>query len=197
MRIAREGTLDSRALVWAAVVASVILFTSSLATGQQLSRFEVFGGYSYLRFDGPSIGFADYSNLNGWKLDGAYNLGESFSVVASVSGHYGSKVSAYDYMVGPRYSYRWERSRVFGEGLFGKAQNSVSIVQPTRGGFESVGWAFAGGGGYERDISSRFTFRVVEVDYLRTHTFNTTQSDVRVSTGLVVHLGHTDRKPRL
>ncbi len=197
MRITREGTLASKILVWTAVVASVILFSSSLATGQQISRFEVFGGYSYLRFDGPSIGFANYSNLNGWKMDGAFNLGERFSVVADVSGDYGSKVSAYNFMAGPRYSWRRERSRFFGQFLFGKAQNNVSIIQPTRGGFESVGRAYAGGGGYERDISSRFTIRVVQVDYLRTQTYGTSQGDVRVSTGVVVHLGRTRKKPSL
>ncbi len=197
MRIAWEVTLASKILAWIAVVASVILFSPLLAAGQQVSRFEVSGGYSYLRFDGPSIGFADYSNLNGWKMDGAFNFGERFSVVAEVSGEYGSKVSAYNFMAGPRYSWRWERSRVFGQFLFGKAQNNVDIVQPTRTGFESVGRAFAGGGGYERDLTSRFTFRVIQADYLRTQTFNTSQSDVRVSTGLVVHLGRIRKKPRL
>jgi hypothetical protein len=197
MRIAPEVSLASRVLVWTAAIAAIILLHSSSATAQQVSRYEVSGEYAYQRFDGPTIGFGNYPNLNGWKMDGAFNLGQNFSVVADIGGDYGSKLSSYAYMIGPRYSFRKEKSRFFGQFLFGKAQNTVSIPQPTRSGFESVGRVFSGGGGYERDISSRFTFRVIQVDYLRSNTFGTAQNNFRVSTGLVIHLGRTTKRPRL
>ncbi len=197
MRIARNGTLASKIVVWAGVIASVLLFASSLATAQEITRYDIFGGYSYMRFDSPTIGFANQSNTNGWNVNGAVNIGDSFSAVADVSGNYGDKLTLYHFMIGPRYSWRFEKSRIFAEALFGKAQDSVNIPQPTRSGFESVGRSFAGGVGYDWDINHRFSYRVVEVDYLNTHTFGVTQNNVRVSTGIVIHLGHTGRRPRL
>ncbi len=197
MRIVRNGTLATRTAIWAAVITALCLSFSSRASAQEITRYDVFGGYSYLRFDSPTIGFANQSNTNGWNIDGAINIGDSFSGVANVSGNYGSKLTLYNFMIGPRYSLRFEKSRIFVQGLFGKAQNSVHIPQPTRNNFESVGRAFSFGAGYEWDVNHRFSFRVIQAEYLNTNTFGVSQNDLRVSTGLVVHLGHTGRRPRL
>jgi len=184
-------------LAWGVFATSIVLLGSSFAAGQQVSRWDVFGGYSYLRFDSTPLGFASNSNLGGWNAAVAWNITDALSVAADGSGHYGNQITAYNYMIGPQYSYRWERSRVFGRFLFGKAQNNVNIVQPTRGGFESVGRAYGGGAGYDRDLNSRFTLRAVQVDYLRTGTFGLTQGDLRVSAGVVVHFGRSHKKRRL
>jgi len=184
-------------LVRAVTVIAIIVLRASLATGQQVSRWDVFGGASYLRFDSTPLGFANVSNLMGWNASVAYNFTDWLSVAADGSGHYGNQITAYNYMIGPQYSYRWERSRVFGQFFFGKAQNNVNIVQPTRGGFESIGRAYAGGVGYDWDFTSRITIRVVQVDYLHSHTFGLNQSDLRASAGVVVHLGRTHKKRRL
>jgi len=150
-----------------------------------------------MRFDSRPLGFASASNLTGWNAAVAYNLTDALSVVADGSGHYGNHITAYNYMIGPQYSYRWEHSRLFGQFLFGKAQNNLNFVQPTRGGFESVGRAYGGGIGYDWDLDSRFTLRAVQVDYLHTHTFSLSQGDVRVSAGVVVHFGRSHKKRRL
>ena len=78
--------------------------------------------------------------------------------------------------------------------LFGKAQNTVHIATQTQNGFESVGRAIAAGGGFDLDVTHRFTFRVVQADYLNTHTFNNSQNNIRVSTGLLVHFGHIGKR---
>jgi len=197
MRNVRGRALAARVLVWAALATSVIVFGSSFATGQQVSRWDVFGGASYLRFDSTPLGFAGNSNLTGWNAALAFNITDALSVAVDGSGHSGNQITAYNYMVAPQYSYRWERSRVFGQFLFGKAQNTVNIVQPTRGGFESVGMAYGGGGGFDWDLTSRFTLRAVQVDYLHTHTFGLTQGDIRASAGVVVHFGRSHKKRRL
>jgi hypothetical protein len=175
----------------------VVAFGSCFAAGQQVSRWDVFGGYSYLRFNSTPLGFASNSNLTGWNAAVAYNLTDAFSVAVDGSGLYGNQITAYSYMIGPQYSYRWERSRVFGQFLFGKAQNTVNIVQPTRTGFESVGRAYGGGGGFDWDLNSRLTLRAVQVDYLRSNTFGLTQGNIRVSAGVVVHFGRSHKKRRL
>ena len=184
-------------LVRAVTATVIIVFAASLASAQQVSRWDVFGGASYLRFDSTPLGFANISNLMGWNAAVAYNIKDWLSVEADGSGHYGNQITAYNYMIGPQYSYRWERSRVFGQFLFGKAQNNVNIVQPTRGGFESVGRAYGGGVGYDWDLTSRITIRAVQVDYLHTHTFALNQTDLRASAGVVLHFGRTHKKRRL
>jgi len=150
-----------------------------------------------MRFDSRPLGFASASNLIGWNAELAYNFTDWLSVVGDGSGHYGNKINAYNYMIGPQYSYRWEHSRLFGRFLFGKAQNSLNFVQPTRGGYESVGRGYGGGFGYDWDLNSRFTLRVVQVDYLHTHTFTLNQGDVRASAGVIVHFGRSHKKRRL
>jgi len=172
----------------------LFVMAPSISLGQEVPRFDLFGGYSYLRLDTPSIGFADFSNLNGFNAGAAVNLTGGWAVVADASGHYGSRLDAYNFMAGPQYSWRKERSRFFAQVLFGKAQNTVHIATQTQNGFESVGRAIAAGGGFDLDVTHRFTFRVVQADYLNTHTFNNSQNNIRVSTGLVVHFGHIGKR---
>jgi hypothetical protein len=173
------------------------LFASTFGCAQQVSRWDIFGGYSYMRFDSVPIGFAGPSNLDGWNAAAAYNWSDTLSLAVDASGHYGNQITTYNYAVAPQYSYRWERSRVFGQALFGKAQNTVDIVQPTRTGFESVGLAYGAGAGFDWDYNSRFTIRAIQVDYLRDRTFRTSEGNIRVSAGLVVHFGRTHKKRRL
>ena len=197
MRNAGGCAFAARVFIWAVVAASVIVIGSSSAAGQQVSRWDVFGGYSYMRFQSAPLGFAGNSNLTGFNGAVAYNLTDSFSVTVDGSGLYGNKITAYNYMFGPQYSYRWERSRAFAQFLFGKAQNTVNVGQPVLSGVESVGRTFGGGAGYDWDLDSRFTLRAVQVDYLRSTTFGLNQGNIRVSAGLIVHFGRTHKKRRL
>jgi len=94
-------------------VAVVAILVSSLASAQDYSKIEVFGGYSYLHVDtqgisssslfalcGSLIGttcpirFAVRPGFNGWEASGQYNLNRWFGVKAALSGHYGNLISA-------------------------------------------------------------------------------------------------------
>jgi len=160
-------------------------------------RWEVFGGYSYLRLDSTSFGFANESNLNGWNASGTFNLKLKFSATVDLSGHYGSQLSTFTYMIGPQYTWRRDKSKFFVHGLFGKMQDRVNITVGTKTGFEGVGRAFAGGGGYDWDWSPRITFRVVQADYIGGNCFGRTQNNIRVSTGVIYHFGQIGHRPRL
>jgi len=195
MTIAPEGTARSTAILAAAF--SLILLLPSVSRAQEAARLDVFGGFSYMRFDSPTLGYADYSNLYGWNAGATVNIKLNLGVAVDLSGHYGSHLDVYSYMFGPQYTWRREKSRFFVHGLFGKDQTRVNIPQPTRPYFESVGASYGGGGGFDWDFSPRITIRVVQADYLRTDTFGSTQSNVRVSTGLVFHFGHIGHRPRL
>ncbi|HXY04522.1 MAG TPA: hypothetical protein VEI49_13195 [Terriglobales bacterium] len=164
---------------------------------QEASRFDVFGGFSYLRFNALTIGYRNDANLYGWNFDGTGYIKLSFGVTVDASGDYGSKISAYHFMIGPQYTWRRDKSNLYVHGLFGKAQNNISIVQPTRSGFESVGRSFGGGFGYDYHWRDRFSIRVFQVDILHSTTFGKGQNDARVSTGLIYHFGHIGHRRRL
>ena len=197
MAIARVRICCKKTLYSFLLASLVALAASSLCMGQVAPRWEIFGGYSYRSFDSPPIGFSDRTNLNGWNGEPSFNINTSWSIAADLSGQYGYKLTAYNFMIGPQYSWRKEKSKLFVHVLFGKAQNTVNIRTETRNGFESVGRAIAVGGGYDRDLTPRFTLRAVQADYVNSNTFGVTQNDIRVSVGLVYHFGHIGRRPKL
>jgi hypothetical protein len=175
----------------------LLLISAPLLSAQEAPRFDVFGGFSYLRFDATTIGYADYTNLYGWNGGATGYIKLNLGVAIDLSGHYGSEMSAYHFMIGPQYTWRRDKSKVYFHALFGKAQNRVNIVQPTRSGFESVGRSFGGGGGFDYDWSPRITIRVFQADFFHSNTFGSAQNDVRVSTGVVYHFGHIGHRRRL
>jgi hypothetical protein len=191
--MAIEGDLNlcKRTILFGIFTVLVVLGAKSrsYAQDQPFKRFDLYGGYSFLRLDSKSFGFNNDSNMNGWNAGLAFNFNETWALAADASGNYGSQLTAYNFLIGPQYSYRRRRSRIFGQIMGGKAQNTVNISTAVRNGFESVGRAIALGGGFDYDLTNRFTFRVIQADYLNTSTFTHTQNDVRVSTGLVFHFG--------
>jgi len=195
MTIDFEGT--ARRICGLAVLIILPVVMPSRALAQEAARLDVFGGYSYRWLDSQTFGYANRSNLNGWNATVTGNITLKLGAFLDVSGHYGNQMDVYTYTLGPQYTWRRDRSRFFARGLFGKSQTRVNIPQPTRSYFESVGRAFGGGGGFDYDFSPRITIRVFQADYLRTDTFGATQSDVRVSTGLVFHFGHIGHRPKL
>ncbi len=150
-----------------------------------------------MRYNALTIGYPNDTNLYGFNFDGTGYIKLHFGVTADVSGNYGSQIGTYHFMIGPQYTWRRPSSNFYVHGLFGKIQTNVSIQQPTRSGFESVARSFGGGVGYDHDWSDRFTIRVVQIDVFHSNTFHKTQNDVRVSTGLIYHLGHIGHRRKL
>jgi hypothetical protein len=182
------------------IVLSLLLFLApafAIAQTGVAPRWEVFTGYSYMRLDSTSFGFANNANLNGWNAAGIFNINLKWSVTLDLSGHYGSQLRDFNYMIGPQYTWRRDKSRFFVQGLFGKAQDRVDITVANKSGFQGVGRAFAGGGGYDWDYSPRITFRVVQADYINSNSFGQTQNDIRISTGVVFHFGQIGHHPKL
>ncbi|MBV8050467.1 MAG: hypothetical protein JOZ80_04725 [Acidobacteriaceae bacterium] len=180
-----------------ALVFLMLLIPVAHLQAQEASRFDMFGGFSYMRFNALTIGYRNDTNLYGWNFDGTGYIKLSFGITADASGHYGSQLSSYHFLIGPQYTWRRDKSNIYVHGLFGKAQNNVSIAQPTRSGFESVGKSFGGGFGFDYHYSDRFSIRVFQVDFLHSDTFGKGQNDGRVSTGLIYHFGHIGHRRRL
>jgi|HubBroStandDraft_6_1064221.scaffolds.fasta_scaffold200842_2 hypothetical protein len=196
MAIERLGVSGKTATVFVFLVLSVVMSTSSLSVGQVAPQWEVFGGYAYRNVDSTTFGFVNRSSLNGFDAEGTYNIRPRWGVTVDIGGQYSSQLTAYNFLAGPQFASRRDKSMWFVHGLFGKAQNTVEIATLARNGFESVGRTLGVGAGYDRDLSPRFTFRV-QADFLRTDTFKTGQNDVRASTGLVFHFGHIGHRPKL
>ncbi len=180
--------------VRAAVIPIVLLifFTCGNlpARAQDTPRVQVFGGYSYTRFDSPSFGFTNTTGLNGYTFAPAYNLLRGFGVTAELSGQYGSKLNFRDIAVGPQFLYPRGKAMFFGRFLVGDARTLVQVAN-TEG---DTARAVVLGGGMDLDISSRFALRVFQVDYIHSTLFKDTQNNLRFSTGLVYHWGTIKQK---
>ena len=164
--------------------------TSARALAQDFPRVQIFGGYSYTRFDSRSFGFADQSGLNGYNFSPAFNLIRGFGVAAELSGQYGSKLNLRDLAVGPQFLYARGKSLFFGHILVGDARSFVRVGN----GEGDTSRVVALGGGMDLDISPRFALRIFQVDYLHTTLFQDKQNNLRFSTGLVYQWGAIKRK---
>ena len=177
--------------------AAVLIFVLSsfchLAYGQKTSRLpsiELFGGYSHLRFESTTLGFADQSNLNGWNGEISLpDLYEGFGIAADISGHYTREMEEYNFLIGPQYSFKWKGARLYGHALFGKARDRLRQPGSTQFEPSNLSRAIALGGGLDFPLGERLSVRVIQADYLTTSAFGINQNNVRLSTGLIFRFG--------
>jgi hypothetical protein len=163
---------------------------SSFASAQKLPEIDVYGGFSYIHLNTTSLGFSNYSNLDGWAAAiTAPHLYEELGVTIKGSGDYASKLTEYNFLIGPQLSYEKGRLRLFGDLLGGKAETKVAIQQLPRNEITSVGRAIAAGGGLEIIFKHHIAVRLVDADYVYSKSFSGNQNYVRVSAGLVYRFG--------
>ena len=160
----------------------LLTLSSSFAVSQDVPKWEVFAGYSYLRVN-PGFG-ADGVNTSGWEGAANYNFGPHWGLKADVSGHYccdGEHM--HNFLFGPQYTlYRSDRLSVFAHGLIG-GSHADSL------GTSDTSMAWAAGGGADWNFGKRLGWRVAQIDYLGTHFLDDTQSNLRISTGLAFRFG--------
>lgn len=191
------------------IFTAVLLSTLSMPVmAQDAPDAEVFGGYSFFKSDGGG-------GLQGWNASVAINLGKSFGVVADFSGHYGSQSLRADFsdpdfpatiiaradadsklhmiLGGPQYSYRkHEKITPFAHALFGASHLStkatLSFGNITREiSAADVAFTAAFGGGLDLKLSENVSLRMIQADYVLTRFGSSTQSNARVSVGIVLH----------
>ncbi len=156
---------------------AIALLTSLSARAQDLgNKFEVFGGYSYMRVNNPGF------NTNGWELSGEYKFADWLGGVADFDGHYGSpsgvSTSIHTFLFGPQVSFP-ARISPFAHVLIGAAHANS-------GGFTDTGFALAIGAGIDARVAGPISWRIIQGDYLPTHLFGGTENNARLSTGIVV-----------
>ena len=160
-------------------------------------RFELFGGYSYVRASVPVVTAVgcpapicstftstSHPNLNGWELAATYKPISWFGLTGDFSGHYGtlfgSSTNLHNYLFGPTVAFPGPVSP-FVHLLVGGAHLSFS-------GGAVVGNAFASalGAGIDIKVAPFVSLRPIQIDYLLTRFNSSTQNQPRVSAGLVL-----------
>src|SRR5688572_20321666 len=157
------------------------------AEAEELSKFEVFGGYSLLRADG--------ANLHGWKTGVGYNFNRWLAVAADADGHYFSETTPggtekrreYSAAVGPHFSYRNKSKFV----PFVYAMPGVVWETHSHSGESEThtGFAFETGGGVDLELSKTVAIRLVDITASITHVHGHTSTKPKFSTGIVFHFG--------
>jgi hypothetical protein len=180
-----------RASVWLVGLAFLTLINGTEAAAQDTPRIQVFAGYTRLQFDSKTIGFSDKTGLNGWTGAAAFNLTPEFGIVGEVGEQFGPNLRSRNWLIGPQFVYGKWHTLLFAHALFGKADTriSTSSISETQNGK-----AMAFGGGFDFPISSRFSIRVIQADYFRTHSFAADQANAMFSTGLVFNWGAISKK---
>jgi hypothetical protein len=196
MAILRMFPIPRKAAVFflaLAVVAFPFSISCPLVSAQSASKLpevDVFGGYSYLRFDAKPLGFADSLNLNGANVSVSMpDLYQGLGAAIDISGHRTTQMEEFNFMIGPQYTFEWKGIRLYGHGLYGRArdrlrQPGTTVVEPS-----SLSRAIAFGGGVDVPFKGRFWVRVIQADYLITDEFGSSQHNVRLSTGLIYRFG--------
>jgi hypothetical protein len=169
-------------------------FLSGLAVAQIPPAGNVYFGYTYYNTD-LSV---NRGSLNGWEGTLEGKLFPSMGIVADITGHYGSlnfpilacpvsvpcgPVSAsahvYEAMFGPRFGVPIGKFRPFAEFEFG-----VGHVN-TNGFGSDTSFATALGAGVDYKMFRPIAWRL-QGDYVSTHFFGSYQTNVRLSTGIVL-----------
>jgi hypothetical protein len=185
--------VSSRFSVWnLSICALVVLFFSSFASAQSklIPGIEVFGGYSHLSFSSSGLGFANWTQMNGWDVALTIpHIYQGLGITADASGDYSTALEQYNYMIGPQYKWEFSRFRFIAHGLYGRAQTRVrqpgsTFIEPS-----DRQRVVAFGGEVDVPISDRFSVRAVQADYLAASAFGSNRNSFRFSTGLIYKFG--------
>jgi outer membrane immunogenic protein len=162
----------------------------------QTPVLEASAGYTFLHANAPP-GQCGCFSANGGYGSLVFNLPRGFSVVADLAaahastlGATGQTITVFNYLFGPRYSFRSVSRRFlpYGQVLGGGSQelSNYTAVQTVSGGALGVG------GGVSTTLSSHFGWTIVEADWIHSwipNAQNNLQNDLRVSSGFTFRLG--------
>jgi hypothetical protein len=177
----------------AAVLAFIALTICPFASAQKflkLPTVDVFAGYSYLSFDSKPLGFSDRANLNGWNAEIAIpHVYKGLGAVVDASAGYNHELSAYNFLIGPQYSFDVKNFRIVAHGMYGRSRDRLGITGTNEFEPSNLARDIALGGAVDLPIGGKLSWRVLQGDYLVTSNFGGTQHNIRLSTGVVIRFG--------
>jgi hypothetical protein len=165
----------------AVLLTLIALFPAPLLYGQVRSKFEIYGGYSYVHgLSSGSVG------INGAEGAASWNFNHRLGVDFDVSGYHGSMEGAtggaYFYLGGPRLNF----GPIFVHGLVGGEHTTISVRGSTASN-DSLATAF--GCGHQWKMAKNISLRT-SADYVLTNYGGSIQNNIRVSIGVVFGFGH-------
>jgi opacity protein-like surface antigen len=165
----------------------LICLTFLPVMSQDLSKAEVFGGYSWAG-----------GNFHGWNSSVTANVTKRLGIVADFSGHYGEelegpivvKENAHSALFGPRFSFGGKRATPFVYGLVGLTRfHQSATISGQRFSESDSGFSSAVGGGLDVRVNDRLAIRVFQIDYFRPTFFGEAHNRGRLAFGVVLHFG--------
>jgi len=174
-----------------ATILWVALWLTTFAWGQ-IPSGNVFIGYSYTQ---TNLVPGQSTSMNGWNGSVEGQFLPLLGVVADLSGHYGSQdttisgvggnanLSEYNFLFGPRLSFKVHKFRPFVHALLGAGHIDASLTGVST---SSSSFADALGGGLDYHLVPLISWRI-QLDALQTRFFSTSQTNARFSTGIVIH----------
>jgi opacity protein-like surface antigen len=174
------------------------------ASAQDNSRFDVFGGYSYLMYrpDVSTAGAPSSVNFNGGIGSLALNLNHWIGGVGEVAGYHastitstpGATINAITYLFGPKIFVSIGKISPFAQALFGGIHETPSGFGANE--VSQNAFAMAVGGGLDWNAGHHIGVRLGQIEYLMTRFNNTTiggigaagngmQNSFRYSAGVV------------
>jgi hypothetical protein len=156
---------------------------------QEYPKFEIFGGYNFVRLDGGA------GNMDGWNASVAGNLNSVFGIKGEVSGIYGKdrgysglRYSGYSAMAGPQLTGRSGPASAFVHALFGVEHVGGGVnIEGIHVGASTNAFAMALGGGVDWHRGS-WGIRLPQVDYFPWRALGGTAHNFRISGGILFRL---------
>ena len=181
------------------VLIAVALMCTMTAFAQDVPKFELTGGYSYVNFH-PGLSAITSQNMNGGGGAFVYNLTNLIGIKADFMGYavgsgWSNKLinagypvtgsasgNMFTYMFGPQIKKHSGKFQPFGEALFGAAHsngyatilrcisgNDSNSCNLKSGNGNNNAFAMEFGGGLDYAVTPHIQIRPVEVDYLYTN----------------------------
>ena len=159
--------------------------TKAGSASSSVPRFELYGGYSYLRSN-PGGNF-NGAHSSGWDTSLNYNWNRWLGLKADVSGQYCCDgQTEHNFLFGPQLSWRRQRVNIFAHGLGGFSHGTDTNFSDT-----VAAWDVGGGLEWKFKRWPRIAFRPIQADYLGTHYADMYQHNFRYSGGFVFSFGGT------
>ncbi|MFN0084800.1 MAG: outer membrane protein [Blastocatellia bacterium] len=189
-----------------------LLLLPCAALAQDHPKAEFFAGYSYVRafeedidltqFGTPGVATRRDADLNGFNFAINYNPVSWFGIVGDIGGAYGradyvisspfgttqfrAGTKVHTFLFGPQISGRAKKVTVFGRGLAGVARlDQSSTIQGQNITGDETSFSYGAGGGLDIRASDTVSIRAIQADVIWTRFGNSTQRNLRLSTGVV------------
>jgi len=161
----------------------------------QTSAVDIGLNYTYVRANAGPEACGCFS-MNGGGGNLVINMPHGVSLVADLQATHANNINGtpqsitvFDYLFGPRYSYRTAgRFTPYAQVLLGGSEE-ISNYGPLANG---TAFALGAGGGVSRVLNRHFAWNIVEVDYVYSrlpNAVNDHQNDLRVTTGFTFRIG--------